>query len=547
MLRLIAFRHNEIIDYFELPKREALLGSAPDNNLVFPYETISKRHARLRPARLGYELLDLGSKNGLRVEGVRVSLVILRPGLLVQMGEIFLQLEEADTVEAVGAPLGLAPSPAGPEPPESTETCESTASPAEAPGLLRELARMPAASTQDRRKMLRKVRPLIRAEAIVLLEKSPSGGAVVLECQGGMPPDELRTLEQALADCRSREISTPGGAYALAVSRTLQLIARFSPKVSRIEKWKRDVLGFLLDRFDIPAPDMPDESAPEPLLRFPNHGVRGNAPAMRAVHEQLRAALASRHPILFQGETGVGKGFFARVIHDSGPAADGPFLIVDCSDPQALPAILEQANAGSLLLDEIGGATAEVQAAILRLLDLLEREPRPVRILVSTRHALDQRVAQGEFRDDLWYRLNVLPIRIPPLRERRDDIPAFVQVFADLAAKDARKHFRGISAEALRLLAAQEWPGNLWELRSAVAQAVLASPSGSILDARQFRALSTDCECPASEPMGTLEEAERRHISRVLEEAGWNRTRAAGRLGMSRTTLYKKIERYRLF
>jgi DNA-binding NtrC family response regulator len=278
--------------------------------------------------------------------------------------------------------------------------------------------------------------------------------------------------------------------------------------------------------------------------------------------------------VLIQGETGTGKELVARAIHEASPRADRPFVVVDCA---ALPetlfeselfghergaftgavtarrGLLETSAGGTCLLDEIGELTAPLQAKLLRALQ--ERTIRRVggneaiavnvRIVAATNRDLRKLVADGAFRDDLYYRLNVVTITMPPLRERATDIPLLAQRFLEKFAQSSGRPVKRLAPQAAELLESYAWPGNVRELEHVIERAVALSASETLL-ADDFpphvRAEpGTQPRLPA--PRMTLEDVKRWYVNVVLEEAGGNKLRAAELLGIDRRTLYRILER----
>ncbi|MBK7878554.1 MAG: sigma-54-dependent Fis family transcriptional regulator [Planctomycetes bacterium] len=329
------------------------------------------------------------------------------------------------------------------------------------------------------------------------------------------------------------------------------------------------------------------------LARLQAGPVVGESGAIRAVLDVVeRVAATPRTTVLIQGESGVGKELVARAVHDRSSRARGPFLAVNCAalaeglleselfgyEPGAFTGasskgkdgLFAQAEGGSLFLDEIGELGLELQAKLLRVLQ--ERvyrrvgasndRPMDVRILASTNRDLNAMVAAGTFREDLYYRLNVMSIRVPPLRERVEDIPILATHFLAHFEREFRKSFSGFAPAALTRLVEYGWPGNVRELRNAVERAALLAPDGEIqiahlrLDAPSPRELGhapTALATVTSEgrPLLAVDDfslasVERALILRVLSEAEGNRSRAARMLGVNRTTLYNKLKAYAL-
>jgi DNA-binding NtrC family response regulator len=303
----------------------------------------------------------------------------------------------------------------------------------------------------------------------------------------------------------------------------------------------------------------------------------GTSPRFRAVLERARHAAQSSADVLIEAESGTGKEMVARFIHQQSLRAKGPFVAVNCAGfPDTLleselfghvrgaftganttkPGRFELANGGTLLLDEIGEMPLALQPKLLRVLQ--EREvdrlgdtravPVDVRVIATTNRSLRELAREGKFRLDLYYRLNVIPIAIPPLRERAEDIPALVQHFARKYAKESQGPAYSLSTEFVARLKDYDWPGNIRELENFVRRAIALSATGDI-DGDAFDGLEPS---PAAlnpsplEPGLTLREAEKTLLTKTLEATGGNRTRAAAMLGVSLRTIRNKIREYGL-
>jgi len=303
----------------------------------------------------------------------------------------------------------------------------------------------------------------------------------------------------------------------------------------------------------------------------------GSSPAIRAVQKMIGMAAASGATVFVTGETGTGKELVARALHDHGPRAAGPFVSVNCA---AIPADLleselfghvpgaftgaikaqagrfREAQGGTLLLDEIGDMNAAMQAKILRVLQ--ERivtpvggrpEPVDVRIVAATHRDLLQLVDAGGFRADLYYRLHVIPIALPPLRQRVSDIVPLAEHFLRVTAPNAPKR---LSAQGVELLRAYDWPGNVRELRNAIerAAALARGPAIEACDLGFLRQIATappgDATGPDMSLPAAVAELECAMIRRALAEGGGSRTAAARKLGINRQLLYDKMKRYGL-
>jgi len=340
----------------------------------------------------------------------------------------------------------------------------------------------------------------------------------------------------------------------------------------------------------------PEPARAERTLVFPPEFVTGESESMRHLCAQIGATVRSHLDVLLLGETGTGKELFARMIHASGPTAKGPFVAINCA---AIPAeLLEaqlfgvearvatgvdprvglfvKAEGGSIFLDEIGELPQPLQPKLLRVLQ--EREvlavgahaPRRIRLRVisASNRELEREVRHARFRADLYYRLRGLQFHLPPLRHRREDIPALVARFVAQSAAEHDKHLAGVSRKALDLLRAYAWPGNVRELRSEIDRAVLLADDGATLTSEHFGGVRWHLErmgkesgevaiARGSQPIDALPAAsenpydlaaardavERRLIREALAETGGNQSRAAKLLGVTRNGLALKAKR----
>ncbi|MGA8024114.1 MAG: sigma-54 dependent transcriptional regulator [Candidatus Acidiferrales bacterium] len=303
-------------------------------------------------------------------------------------------------------------------------------------------------------------------------------------------------------------------------------------------------------------------------------GLIGVSLKMQRVYRLIEKVSQHNYPVLILGESGTGKELVARSVHFSGVRRNKPFIPVDCSSlvPTLIEAelfgyvkgaftgamhtkqgLMEIADNETLFLDEIGDLPFDMQAKLLRALQ--EKEVRPVgstervplsaRIIAATNRDLDAAVRQGTFRQDLFFRLNVVQIKIPPLRERKTDIPILVNSFLEKFS-EANGKTRTISEDAIARLMAYDWPGNVRELENAIERAV-ALGSGPLLHAGDLPTslqYGTGDKLPQNDELLPLEELERRAILRALREAGGDKLAAARMLGIGKTTLYRKLKQY---
>jgi two-component system, NtrC family, nitrogen regulation response regulator NtrX len=305
----------------------------------------------------------------------------------------------------------------------------------------------------------------------------------------------------------------------------------------------------------------------------------GDSPALQTVRDLIAKVGPTSARVLITGENGTGKELVARALHDASPRRDRPFVEVNCA---AIPSELieselfghmkgsftgafadragkfEQADGGTLFLDEVGDMSLSAQSKLLRVLQegVVTRiggsrsVQVDVRVLAATNKELDTEIAEGRFREDLLYRLNVVPIEVPPLRDRKQDIPALVAHFAEQLAAGAGVPGRKFTDDAVRRLQARSWPGNIRELRNAVERALILGSGKTVTGAdidQLLPAPAPMAEVPGSHTFETFkQEAEKSFLVQQLRQHDWNVSETARALKMPRSNLYKKIERYRL-
>src|ERR1700758_18996 len=303
-------------------------------------------------------------------------------------------------------------------------------------------------------------------------------------------------------------------------------------------------------------------------------GMVGRSAALqRALHE-LQVVAPTDCGVLILGETGTGKELIARAIHNRSARRDRPFIKLTCA---AIPSGLleselfghergaftgalmrkagrfEVADNGTLFLDEVGDIPLELQPKLLRVLQEHEFERLGsthtqqvnVRVVAATHRDLKQMVEDGEFRSDLYYRLHVFPLSVPPLRERREDIPLLVRHFVDEYARRMRRRIENIPPQAMEALTSYSWPGNVRELQNFIERAVILSP-GNVLRPPLAELKQATIQEESSPHLATLEEMEREHVLRAVRASNWKiggPKGAAARLGMKRTTLAYRIRK----
>ena len=433
---------------------------------------------------------------------------------------------------------------------------------------------------QSSRELLSKI---LSSEGHRVTELSDGSEAIRL-LEGGEPPDlvvsDIRMAEvdglQVIDAYRQRSPDTP-----------VILVTAFGNVDGALEAIRRGAVDYISKPYDVDAIKLVVARAlHQRELALENRALRremrekyrlenvvGRSEAMLQVFKTAARVASTDATVLIQGESGTGKELVARAIHSSSPRAKGPFVAVDCgaiaegvleselfghargafTGAQASRrGLFEEANGGTLFLDEIGDVGPNLQARLLRALQegtirrVGTNEPVAVdvRVVAATNRDLEAAVKEGTFRADLYYRLNVVSLHIPPLRERREDIPLLAEHFAH---KHGRSEGAAISPAARDLLLAYGWPGNVRELENVVARALALNPSGVILPEDLPEAIRGGQ--PASAPVPglpgserpTLAELERRYAAQVLRETDGNKTRAAEVLGIDRKTLYRLL------
>jgi two-component system response regulator PilR (NtrC family) len=411
--------------------------------------------------------------------------------------------------------------------------------------------------------------------------------------------DALKFMEEQLYDVVLLDLNLPGmhGMNVLSAAPALQTDAQFIVMTAfgsvdtAVEAMKQGAFDY------IPKPFRTDEllltlkrARDQAALRREVAQLRrreteeglarlvGKTPVMRRLYDLMERVAPTRATVLIIGETGTGKELVARAIHDMSGRGRRPFVAVNCS---ALPETLleselfghmkgsftgaiqsrrglfEEAQGGTLLLDEISTITPAIQVKLLRVLQDRKiqrvggREPVSVdfRLLAATNQNLSKLVEDGTFREDLFYRLNVFPIQVPPLRERREDIPLLASAFRARFAEEDEIDPPQIPAETLSRMMAYDWPGNVRELENFVERAIIMHAGAKTMPFDPPRGLVTpakrDLIARAREEQWDLERLEREYILEILEEMHWRQGAAADVLGINRRTLYRKLKKYR--
>jgi len=305
--------------------------------------------------------------------------------------------------------------------------------------------------------------------------------------------------------------------------------------------------------------------------------IIGTSDAIQKIFSIMEKVIPSKSNILITGESGTGKGMVAEAIHESGPRKDKPFISINCGAiPENLleselfghkkgsftsaiedkKGLITMANTGTLFLDEVGELPPALQVKLLNVIQTRELTPVgdtrvitvDVRIIAATNADLMQRVKEGRFREDLFYRLNVIEIKMPPLRERKDDMPLLIKHYIDVFAKETGKNIKDIDYEAMQALLAYDWPGNIRELRNTIERAVVLA-DGEVITIHdltdKFRTLDIE-GVSTSSLRQALDHFEMEYVRRSLAESKGNKEATAAKLGIDLATLYRKLKKLKI-
>lgn len=305
--------------------------------------------------------------------------------------------------------------------------------------------------------------------------------------------------------------------------------------------------------------------------------IIGSSDAMQKVFVMMEKVIPSKSNILITGESGTGKGLVAQAIHEAGPRKDKPFISINCGAiPENLleselfghkkgsftsavedkKGLITMANGGSLFLDEIGELPSALQVKLLHIIQTRELTPVgdtrvitvDVRIIAATNADLTQRVKEGRFREDLYYRLNVIELKMPPLRDRRDDIPVLIKHYLDAFNKEAGKAIKDVDYEAMQSMLAYDWPGNIRELRNTLERAVVLA-DGEVITIHDLtdKLRTLDVEGVSTSSLRqALDDFERDYVKRSLAESKGNKEATAAKLGIDLATLYRKLKKLKI-
>jgi two-component system, NtrC family, nitrogen regulation response regulator GlnG len=588
---------------YDLSEGEHLLGAAEECDVLLEMAGVSRRQAALTVSEGTLTVDDLGSKNGTFVNGRRVDERTVDEGDWIGFGPVVLYVVRVHPDDArVAIPLN--PHRRLSERHDSTTQVRAIARRAEDEpptwvALLNELTGLLVGAVDPNlTDALNFLRSEVGAAGACLVEWCGDGEPVILcACGSVLDGAELEVVAEEFA-------SAVAGSDAGVVmingrvegDQTLTWSASSTPSTS---PWglvlvgdfaHRRAAGPLLEavlRMLLHSKSEPVHievgigSAAPPELYFSPRHVVGRSSAMTEVYGQLRQLLRGDIPVLITGETGVGKEHVAETLYASSARREGPFVAVNCA---AIPSELleaelfgiesgvatgvtarkgkfQLARGGFLFLDEIGDMSLELQAKLLRALQQLEihplgaRAPEPidVRIITATNTDLQALIAGNRFRRDLYYRVAGFTVRVPPLRARRGDIPAFVEHFMRLYSEEIGKSVRGITVKALNAIATAPWVGNVRELEHEVRRLVYLCPEGSAIDSTM---LSPEILHPTAQQQlddfdvsgdlgldTAVADLERKMIAAALARTKGNRSKAAKLLGISRNGLALKIDR----
>lgn len=598
-LRLTGAVDGRLLDY-AVAAPGARVGFLPGSEIFLPVRGVSRRHAELRWRGGHLVLRDLESTNGTYLNGRPVTEeVTVRGGDVIQFGPVSMLLSE---IGAGDDELGIVL-----HPPLDSPATEPLLAPSAEATLAADVERLLDLVLGDRQ-------PDFAASLSLLLDRTGASGAALGEWDGAGEPqifayagDPGSQMEHPNLWRFFRGIHERGEARACCEAASLE--AEPFHCCCGLRRPGRPLLAVVVRG----APGAPDEilALMRLLLRMADrariiaHGsgpprargafvplaiplgfVRGSSPAMQAVYRQIERLRGGDFPILVIGETGVGKEHLVRLLHESSARASGPFVPVNCA---AIPAELleaemfgvgrgvatgvaertgkfKAAHGGTLFLDEIAELPLGLQAKLLRALEsgLIEPvggTPAPVDVRIVTATNGDPRalVATGKFRQDLYYRIAGYTLRVPPLRERRDDVAALVQHFLGRFCQESGNAISGVTLRALGLLTRYPWPGNVRELEHEARRLAFLCPTGQAIDSTMLSheirqpagAARRDPEerqglvgeTPAGELRPRLDEVERRLVSEALRSCGGSQRQAAKRLGVSRRGLALKLRR----
>jgi transcriptional regulator with GAF, ATPase, and Fis domain len=623
-LRLkLVIEHDGARTAFDLGSGSLSVGRALDNDVHLPDSRVSRHHCRIDRAEGGVRVTDLGSANGLVVNGVRTREAFVAPGDELWIGSARLVVEEdlgAAEDEALRTQVGDGDAAAL----LARALAESARAVLQGGGgeLVAIVDRALAAVGGERaflyglgasgleplvaRRFDRTdlVAPHERA-ALALLQRVLDTGRAMLSLDAAR--DERLSASSSVLELGLRSllvVPLPGARAPLGVlqidhrlqagafdAAALELASAFAALAStalarradraRLEA-ERSRVDELSARLEVVgATSAPTSASARDATRRVYPTIIGRSAAMREVFDRLDRIVECDLPVFVHGESGTGKELAARAIHAFGARSKGPFVSENCAAlpdtlleselfghargaftgaDRAKKGLLEQAHGGTLFLDEIGDMSPEMQKKLLRVLQ--EGELRPVgssqriqvdvRLVSASHRDLERMVGEGAFREDLYYRVNVLDLRLPSLRERPEDVPLLARALLERAAAEMQRRVPALSAGALERLCAHAWPGNVRELENEMRRMVVLGKeivAADDLSRSIVPAVATNAPAPSPEGFrGDLPTAvarfERRAIEAALQRHEGNKSRAAAELGLSRFALQRKLDKY---
>jgi DNA-binding NtrC family response regulator len=599
MLRLVAYAPDGV-RRFPVPRAELLIGSQPECDIYLPYTGVAQRHARLHYDGSELRIEDLGSRKGLLVSGKKVREATLAVLDEIRLGGVTLLIEDvAPEIEKAPAPLPGTRVPAGP--PRITPEL-----------MLEHLCRISEwvlADTESR----------ITSEALVSEVLADFGGGVLFLLLGELDQAGVKLVvaseqewlasgDQLLDQLRERREAgvnlAAGGAFEgqladdrawvchhafTAVDRSYLMVVglpRFVPGAWSPVEALRALGNFLIlglvHHVGWYEPILPGHQGQQDLTLDPGLVV-GESQTMKRVIEELRTAVDPALHVLLRGEPGVGKEQLARSLHLSGPRRHGPFISVTCGgakatqieadlfgaevpgkgEPVRREGKIYLADRGTLFLDDVEQLPMELQERLVRFLRSGEVEPAgsrlaqkvDVRVIAGSRTPLEGVVARDLFRVDLAYRLSQMTIEVPPVRERRDDLPLLIQSCINRFCHETGKRMQGITVKAMSALLSYDYPGNIPELENIARQLVYLCPAGRPVDVnllpervrqgniQSASRVDSSSELDLEKLVGSCEQAA---IREALRRTHGNKSHAARLLGLSRNGLAIKMERHGL-
>jgi len=541
---------------FPLPAGEHTIGSRSECDITLDHPSVSRRHALVQVEGNEVNISDLGSRNGTRLGRKRVKSVSLRPGDTINFGAVLVALEEIsddDALPAVELPHDAVEHPSNP--PNGTTLMSG---PAETFVLERLPLLLASLGEQSDRNTIAQ-----------LIGQAVFEGLPCIEVWVG--PCGLN--DEAVLFTAKRDSSPTTQTHQIIASRS-DIEFRFtftSQALKDLYQPLTTALTALMDVTGSSRAQTPIQKAQPHQDAVPLPTPPTVVPSMKTLYDRATRVARSGLSILIIGESGTGKEIVARFIHRSSLVGNGPFLALNCASlpkdlleselfgiekgvatgVEARPGKFESAENGTLFLDEIGDMAPETQAKILRVLQSKEvyrlggRQPTAIscRIIAATNRDISSMLGTGEFREDLYHRIAGWVVEIPPLRQRRADIPNLAAHFLSTEAAKINLRIRGISKAAVDALMAFSWPGNIRQLEQEMARSVLFLENGELLDcSRLSEEIRNDGPRGSGGALATaLERVEADEISLALSRYG-SVDAAAEVLGISRATLYRRIK-----